>query len=51
MERIDPDYLTKSEVATGARFEDFWFVSEPGLYQVIFRSNKPEAKALLPEFR
>lgn len=28
----------------GGRYGETWFVTEPGLYRLIFRSNKPEAE-------
>lgn len=42
-ERIPERSRCKIRVATGVRFEDLWFVDEPGLYRLIFRSNKEEA--------
>lgn len=43
-ERIPESNLCKTDVRSGDQVRSFWFVNEPGLYQVIFRSNKPEAE-------
>lgn len=45
-DRLDGDYLTQSKVTDNlGRQRDTLLVSEPGLYEVIIRSDKPEAKA------
>jgi len=43
-ERVDEDDKFLIETSTTAGKRKAWFVNESGLYQVIFESNKPEAK-------
>lgn len=47
--RLKPKYLTSEKLrgngsAQGSRQSESLFVSEPGLYQIMFRSNKPAAE-------
>jgi prophage antirepressor-like protein len=44
-ERLDDDELTLLKVRSGDQNREVNAVNEPGLYNVIFSSNKPEAKA------
>ncbi|HHR4016708.1 TPA: BRO family protein [Salmonella enterica] len=41
---LDPKGVTKNAIPTDGGRQQLTFVSEPNLYRVIFRSNKPEAK-------
>lgn len=43
-ERLDPDDLTGIKVRSGGQYREMTFISESGLYTVILRSDKPEAK-------
>lgn len=42
IQMLDDDERTKKSLG---RQGEAWFVNESGLYNLIFRSNKPEAKA------
>lgn len=42
--RLDDGGIAKIEVPTTSGDQEMWFVNEPNLYRVIFRSNKKEAK-------
>lgn len=44
-ERLDNDELTSLKVTAGGQRREMNCVNEPGLYSVILRSDKPEAKA------
>lgn len=45
VKRLEQDALRKTEVVDiSGQSQLVWIVSEPGLYELIFRSNKPEAK-------
>jgi len=44
-ERIDEDELTGVRLHSGGQMREMYAVNEPGLYNVILRSDKPEAKA------
>ena len=43
-ERLDPDELTGIKVRSGGQNREMTFINESGLYTVILRSDKPEAK-------
>lgn len=43
--RVDSDYITTSNIVTSNGTVEMLFVNEAGLYEVIFTSRKPEAKA------
>ncbi|GED68025.1 antirepressor [Brevibacillus reuszeri] len=43
-ERLDSDELTRSKLVSGGQAREMYIVSESGLYNVILRSEKPEAK-------
>ena len=43
-ERLDPDELTGIKVRSGGQTREMTFINESGLYSVILRSDKPEAK-------
>jgi anti-repressor protein len=45
-ERLDDDELTRIKIVSGGQNRDMYVVNETGLYSVILRSDKPEAKAL-----
>src|SRR5262245_22255046 len=43
--RIDTDYKRKTHVlARDGKYRDVWWINESGLYTLLLRSNKPEAK-------
>jgi prophage antirepressor-like protein len=44
-ERLDADELTRIKFVSGGQTREMYVVNEPGLYSVILRSDKPEAKA------
>jgi prophage antirepressor-like protein len=44
-ERLDVDELTRIKLVSGGQAREMHAVNEPGLYNVILRSDKPEAKA------
>ena len=43
-ERLEPDELTGIKVRSGGQTREMTFINESGLYAVILRSDKPEAK-------
>ena len=43
-ERLDPDELTGIKVRSGGQLKEMTIINESGLYNVILRSDKPEAK-------
>lgn len=43
-ERLDPDELTRIKFVSGGQEREMYIVNESGLYNVILRSDKPEAK-------
>ena len=43
-ERLDPDELTRIKFVSGGQGREMYFINESGLYAVILRSDKPEAK-------
>lgn len=43
-ERLDPDELTRTKLVSGGQERDMYIINESGLYNVIIRSDKPEAK-------
>jgi hypothetical protein len=43
-ERIDPEDLTRIKFVSGGQEREMFVVNESGLYNVILRSDKPEAK-------
>lgn len=43
-ERLDPDELTGIKIRSGGQTREMTFINESGLYNVILRSDKPEAK-------
>lgn len=43
--RLDDDEKVRSLASTPGGDQEMWFVTEPGLYRVIMRSDKPAAKA------
>ena len=44
LRKLDDDEKLMCKVYTSGQGRDMWFVNESGLYNLIFRSNKPEAK-------
>lgn len=44
-ERLDPDELTRIKFVSGGQEREMYIINESGLYNVILRSDKPEAKA------
>jgi len=44
-ERLDSDELTRIKIVSGGQSREMYAVNESGLYNVIVRSDKPEAKA------
>ena len=58
-ERLDEDELTRIKLVSGGQAREMLCINESGLYSVILRSDKPEAKAfrrwvthdVLPEIR
>jgi prophage antirepressor-like protein len=44
VKRLDDRGVAKIEVPTTSGDQEMWFINEPNLYRVIFRSNKKEAK-------
>lgn len=43
-ERLDADELTRTTLVSGGQNREMYIISESGLYNVILRSDKPEAK-------
>lgn len=43
-ERLDPDELTRTTLVSGGQNREMFVINESGLYNVILRSDKPEAK-------
>lgn len=43
-ERLDADELTRTRLVSGGQEREMYVISESGLYNVILRSDKPEAK-------
>lgn len=43
-DRLDPDELTGIKLRSGGQTREMLFINESGLYAVILRSDKPEAK-------
>ena len=43
-ERLDPDELTRIKLVSGGQEREMYIINESGLYNVILRSDKPEAK-------
>lgn len=43
-ERLDPDELTRTKLVSGGQEREMYIINESGLYNVILRSDKPEAK-------
>lgn len=43
-ERLDADELTRIKLVSGGQEREMYCINEPGLYNVILRSDKPEAK-------
>ena len=43
-ERLDPDELTRTTLVSGGQNRETFVINESGLYNVILRSDKPEAK-------
>jgi len=43
-DRLDPDEKGRIQVPTPGGKQEAWFINESGLYAVILRSDKPEAK-------
>ena len=43
-ERLDPDELTRTKFVSGGQERLMYIINESGLYNVILRSDKPEAK-------
>jgi prophage antirepressor-like protein len=41
---LDDDEKMMRKVSASSKMRNMWFVNESGLYNLIFRSNKPEAK-------
>ena len=41
---LDDDEKLMRKVSASGQIRNLWFVNESGLYNLIFRSNKPEAK-------
>lgn len=42
--RLDTDEKGVGQISTPGGKQEMWLVNEPGLYKVIFRSDKPQAK-------
>ena len=42
---LDDDEKMMRKISASSKMRDMWFVNESGLYNLIFRSSKPEAKA------
>lgn len=43
-ERLDHDELTRTKLVSGGQEREMYIINESGLYNVILRSDKPEAK-------
>ena len=43
-ERLDQDELTRTTLVSGGQNREMLIINEPGLYNVILRSDKPQAK-------
>lgn len=43
-ERLDTDELTRTKIVSGGQGREVYIINESGLYNVILRSDKPEAK-------
>lgn len=43
-ERLDADELTRTKLVSGGQEREMYIINESGLYNVILRSDKPEAK-------
>ena len=43
-ERLDPDELTRTKLVSGGQEREMYIINESGLYNVILRSDKPQAK-------
>lgn len=43
-ERLDADDLTRTKLVSGGQERDMYTINESGLYTILLRSNKPEAK-------
>lgn len=43
-ERLDADELTRTTLVSGGQAREMYIINESGLYNVILRSDKPEAK-------
>lgn len=43
-ERLDPDELTRTKLVSGGQEREMYIINESGVYNVIIRSDKPEAK-------
>lgn len=46
LEKLDQDEKLISKLLISGQCRDVWTLNEPGLWKLIFRSNKPEAKRL-----
>ena len=44
MNALDDDELTQVKLVSGNQLRKMWCINEPGLYSLILRSRKPEAK-------
>ena len=44
-ERLDSDELTRTKLVSGGQEREMYIINESGLYNVVLRSDKPEAKA------
>jgi prophage antirepressor-like protein len=44
LEKLDDDEKLTSKLLTSGQMREVWLVNEPGLYTLIIRSNKPEAR-------
>ena len=45
LRKLDEDEKMMLKIFASSKNRNMWFVNESGLYNLIFRSNKPEAKA------
>ena len=43
-ERLDDDELTRTKLVSGGQEREMYIINESGLYNVILRSDKPQAK-------
>ena len=51
IENVDPDEKLKEQIVTSGQRREQWFLTEHGLYEVLFQSNMPIAKSFKKEVK